>query len=102
MFEREVTFEQAQKHRLSQGIEHNTWKEYFARMRKSFVDGALTINDGGKAVTLICYYNNRPITSSYELLPVDPEFLRGKMARVVLKLASTVRRQVTKLFSMIV
>ncbi len=88
--ERELTFEMTDRTRAAQRVV--SWSDYFAQIRAAFKTGSLILSDDGKSVTVLCFAGGRQSSFKFDLLPVDAEFLRAKLARLFFGLVRVARR----------
>jgi hypothetical protein len=86
MFEREVAYHEALKQRNDnfKGVDM-PWKDYFHRLKKAFYESQIAVDKQGAELRVTTFFHTRPVVLKFELLPVDAEFVRSKMAAVLLQ-----------------
>lgn len=88
--ERELTFEMTDRTRAAQRVV--SWADYFAQIRNAFKSGSLILSDDATSVTVLCFAGGRQSSFKFDLLPVDGEFVRAKVARLIFGLVRVARR----------
>lgn len=61
-------------------------------MRTAFKTGSLVVGDDGKSLNVMCFNGGRQVSFKFDLLPVDSQFVRAKLSRLVVAIVHVARR----------